>query len=135
MATLNQLRTRIDNWLVTRWPLVVSRQNTYFANNGHYWQGLITHTDYPSHTTDNDNDIIANNLNTHPSDQVASWLNVFSELDGITFPAALNCSVYETTNGKGYVVSLYVKFNDVIYSRSKNVGPLSELTQPWHIYV
>lgn len=133
MATLAQLRTRVDNWLTARWPTVVARQQNYFANRGHYWQGLLTHTIIPAHTSGADGDSIADRLSTQLHDQFSDWKAVFPEWDGASIPAALKVDVYETPDGKGWCATLYVRYNGTLYSRAQNVGPESQRTYGWRI--
>lgn len=133
MATLAQLRTRVDDWLAARWPTVLARQDTFFANRGRYWQGLITHTVVPAHTTAADADTVADRLSFKPTDQAQSWLDVLAELSGIAFPAALAVDVYDGTQGKGYVATIFVRYNGTIYTRSKNVGPESYRDVAWQV--
>lgn len=133
MATLTQLRTRVDAWLADKWPTMVARQENYRTNRGMYWQGLITHTVVPSHTNAADGDSIADQLSVHPHDQFADWISVFPEWDGLPIPCALEVSVYEGPTGVGWWATLYVRYNGILYARSQNVGPQSNLTQPWHV--
>lgn len=133
MATLAQLRTRVDDWLAARWPTVLARQDAFFTNRGRYWQGLITHTVIPAHTTAVDADVVADRLAMHPTDQAQSWLDVLAELSGIVFPAALVMDVYDGPQGKGYVATIFVRHNGTLYSRSQNVGPESFRTQAWAV--
>lgn len=133
MATLNQLRTRVDAWLADKWPTVVARQQNYFANRGQYWQGLKTHTIDPAHTNGSDGDSVPDRLNAQPTDAFSNWSNVFPEWDGVPIPCALKVDVYDGPQGKGWVATIFIRFNGVLYSRSQNVGPESYRTEPWHI--
>lgn len=133
MATLSLLRTRIDTWLTARWPTITARQDLYFQNNGKYWQGLITHSIPPSHTTVQDNDIVPDNYNSKPTDQNESWKDVFPAFETIPFPCQLQCDVYSGPKGKGYVVTIRVIHNGNTYIRSQNVGPEDSYTKPWQL--
>lgn len=133
MATLAQLRTRVDAWLADKWPTVVARQQNYFANRGQYWQGLRTHTLYPAHTNGADGDAVPDRLDAGPSDQFSTWRNVFPEWDGLPIPCALQIDTYDGPQGKGWVATIFVRYNGVLYSRSQNVGPESGRTQPWQV--
>ena len=132
MATLAQLRIRVDAWLADKWPTVVARQQNYFTNRGHYWQGLKTHTIDPAHTNGSDGDSAPDRLNSNPTDQFENWSNVFPEWDGVPIPCALQVDTYgvaqrnedgSVTVLQGWVATIWIRYNGVLYSRSQNVGP------------
>lgn len=133
MATLAQLRTRVDAWLEVKWPTVVARQSNYFTNRGRYWQGLITHGVIPTHSNSVDGDSIADRLNQSPTDQFENWLVVFPEWQLEALPCALKCDVYDGPGGKGYCATIFIRYGGVLYSRSRNVGPESHRTEAWHV--
>ena len=133
MATLLQVRTRVDAWLADKWPTVVARQQNYFANRGTYWQGLITHSVVPSHTNGADGDSVADRLSITPDDAFQDWIVAFPEWNGIALPAAVKIDVYGGPQGQGWVATIYIRYNGVLYSRSQNVGPDSHRTEAWHI--
>lgn len=133
MATLIQVRTRVDTWLADKWPTITARQENYKSNRGNYWQGVRTHTVVPAHTNGADGDTIPDRLEQEPSDAFSDWKNVFPEWDGVAIPCALQCDVYESPQGKGYVATVFIRYNGVLYSRSRNVGPESHRTEAWHI--
>jgi hypothetical protein len=85
MPTLNQIRTRVDDWLQARWPTLRDRQEAYFAQHGRYWQGLRTHLGNVEHSTTTTSDAIADNLGSAPSDQQATWMDRYPELAGYPF--------------------------------------------------
>lgn len=133
MATLAQTRTRVDNWLATHWPQFVARQENYFTNKGRYWQGLLTHTTVPPHTSGADGDSIGDRINIHPTDQFEDWITAFPEWENVALPAAVKVDVYDGPQGKGYCATLYVRFNGVLYSRAQNVGPEAFRTYGWRV--
>jgi hypothetical protein len=133
MANLAQLRTRVDAWLADKWPTVVARQQNFFANRGRYWQGLKTHTIDPAHTNSTEGDSIPDQLNANPTDQFENWSTVFPEWDGVAIPCAVQCDVYDGPEGKGWVATIWIRFNGTLYSRSQNVGPESHRTEAWHV--
>lgn len=134
MPTLVQVRTKVNDWLTARWPTVISRQETYYGNNGRYWQGLWTHMSFPSHTPGQDGDISPDNLGSHPTDQVATWLDFFSELQGIPISAAVRCDVYIGPLGPGFVLTVELSYQNLNYRRSQNYGPESWRTVAWFSY-
>lgn len=133
MATLNQLRTRVDAFLAAKWPTIVARQDNFFANRGRYWQGLRTHTIIPAHTNTITGDAVADRLADNPADAFENWLAAFPEWEGIGLPCAVQVDSYESDAGKGWVATLYVTYSGVTYRRSRNVGPLSALTKAWEV--
>jgi hypothetical protein len=134
MPTLAQMRTAVDNWLTNKWPAVTSRQETYFANQGRYWQGLITHLVPPAHTNSTDGSKTGDRLDQGPSDQPNSrtWLDVFPEWLSELLPATAIMDVYDGPLGKGYVATVRATHNGTLYERSQNVGPETWRTQAWH---
>lgn len=133
MATLAQLRTRVDSWLASHWPAFVARQENYFTNRGNYWQGLLTHSVTPAHTNGSDGDSVADRINIHPTDQFEDWITAFPEWEGMALPAAVKVDTYDGPAGKGYCATIYVRHNGVLYSRAQNVGPESNRTYAWRV--
>lgn len=136
--TLNQLRNRVDTWLTNKFTGangLISRQNAYFAANGKYWQGLITHSSFPTHTTSTTGDTTADKLTFHPTDQQSSWSTFLPEWTGENFAAAAKIDVYDGPSGKGWIVHVFVKFNGVVYERRKTFGPSTAWDFAWRILV
>lgn len=133
MATLSQVRTRVDAWLADKWPVLVARQETYFANHGHYWQGVRTHTFDLNHTSQTDGDSSPDNLNSRPTDVEESWTTLFPAWEGVSIPAVLKVDVYDGPLGKGWVATVWVAYNGTVYRRSRNVGPWTERTEAWAV--
>jgi hypothetical protein len=130
MATLAQVRTRINDFLTARWPALVNMQDSYFSSKGRYFQGLWTHTAQIDQTTDNDT--LADRLDDKPTDQTHSWRDrIGNALDATLFPARLRIDVYDGPRGKGWVATVQMKYGGILYERSKNVGPETYRTQPW----
>lgn len=133
MATLAQVRTKVDDWLASKWPTLVARQSNFFNNRGRYWQGVKTHTIVPVFTSGADGDSIGDNLDYFPSDAFSNWSNAFPEFLTTPIPCALQCDAYDGPDGKGWVATVWVRFNGTLYTRSQNVGPESYRTKPWSI--
>lgn len=128
--TLAEIRDAADTWLAARWPTVQARQTTYASNHsGRYWQGLKSHANFPTDAIAS----LADNLDSHPTDQAETWNDAISGLPA-NWPCALVMDVYNGPQGWGYVATVYVYVSqlDRVYSRSQNVGPESERTIPWH---
>lgn len=133
MASLAQVRTRVDDWLAARWPTVQARQATYAANhNGRYWQGLKTHTGEPNHTTATFADATPDRMTSKPSDQAETWRDFLDEINGVAIPAVFVMDCYQAPGGWGYVAHVYARHNGVLYHRAQGVGPENR-NQAWHV--
>jgi hypothetical protein len=135
MPTLQQVRDTVDTKLANFWTnQVVPRQAAYLAAHGEYWQGLaIFNVDnLPDNLDDGSSTVAAiiPILNTHPTDQVETWADLAFNL-GVTVPFAASIDVYDGPLGKGYVGTVWVKWNGNFYTRSQNVGPEDYRTRPW----
>lgn len=133
MATLNQIRTAVDDRLEALWPLLVARQDTYFTNKGRYFQGLITHLVVPNHLTGgaDPSPAGATNLAAKPADQVdtygnfglASWTEIF----------AVAVHMYDGPLGKGWWAECHVRVNGTHYIRARGQGP-EDRNHGWKVY-
>jgi hypothetical protein len=130
--TITTIRTKIDDWLTPRWAWLTSKQDDYFTANGHYFQGLWTHTNELEQTDALDGDQIPDNLTSSPADQTHTWQHaVGNALDALPLPARLRLDVYEGPQGHGWVARLQVKYQGNIYERAKQVGPETHHTHTW----
>lgn len=138
MPTLIQVRDRVNTWLATNFPALVTRQETFFANNGRYFQGLLTHNVPVDHGADSDlefGDTAPTETARTPSDFNVSWANYLPALVNLPFPAALRVDVYENTDGWGWSASVFIRINGTIYTRTQNgAGTETNRTQGWSIY-
>lgn len=125
MATLAQIRTKVDNWLAARWPTLVNLQETYFANHQRYFQGLITHSTEPT----DDVDTPPNRLSVRPTDQIERWGD-FTTLPA-TMPAALVIDVYNGPFGSGWCATVYVRVLGIVYTRTQQVGNETWRNSAW----
>lgn len=133
MPTLTQVRNRVDDWLIVRWPLVQARQSAYFTAHERYWQGLKTASVEPEHTTAVYANAKQDRLTVKPTDQAEAWLDFLVGLDDLAIPAALVMDVYDGPHGHGYVTTVIARYNGTIYSRSQNVGPEKYRIIDWHV--
>lgn len=131
MPTLNQMRNAIDTWVTNRWPTVVARQETYFGNHGHYWQGLRTHLVVPAYTNQIDGSKLGDRLALSPTDQPSSWVDVLPEWVAELLPVTLEIHVYDGPRGKGWVAILEATHNGTLYRRAQNVGPETWMPHAW----
>lgn len=130
MATLQQTRTAVDDWLAARWPTVVARQDTYASNHaGRYFQGVrwVSLAATPS-----DGGTVAPTLSVKPTDQQETWSDLNLGALG-SVPCSLQIDVYQGPGGWGWVATVEVLFNGTRYSRSRNVGAEDWRTQAWHV--
>lgn len=136
MPTLVQVRNAVDARLANLWVnQVVPRQTQYASNHGgRFWQGLITTaiTLLPNNPNDANNVFleVAPILNTHPTDQAETWLDNAINLEA-TIPMAVQMDVYDGPQGKGFVGTVWARWNGNTYSRSQNSGPESFRTLAW----
>jgi len=128
--TIATVKTKINDWLAGRWVTLKARQETYYANNGHYFQGLWTHNAEVTQTDSLDN-TAADNLTSKPTDQTHTWRDFLSTSLDAPIPARLKIDVYDGPKGKGWQAVLQVKYKNKIYQRTKQVGPESYRTHDW----
>lgn len=135
-ATLASTRLKVDTWLTNIWPTITSKQDTYLSTHGRYWQGHLAFTlaNIPNFTGAQDGDAIPDNLNSRPHYQSETIADLFPTLVGNTIPAAFLCTQYLGPHGPGYCVTIFVKFNGTVYTRSRNVGFDAWRTQDWSVY-
>lgn len=133
MATLIQLRNRVDAWIDARLPAVQAMQEAFRASHGRYWQGLKTHSKPPEHTTAEDVDADPDGLDEKPTDEQETWRTSFPALASIKFPASLTCDTYSGPGGHGYVLTVRVSHNGKTYSRAINVGPETDRSYGWRL--
>lgn len=135
--TLVQLRNRVDNWLTNKFTGangLIARQNAYFATNNKYWQGLITHSSPPAHSSTNVADAPADKFTFHPTDQPATWTDFLPEWNGENFAAAAQIDVYNGESGRGWIVRVFVRYGGTIYERCKSFGPDTSFDFAWRVY-
>lgn len=117
MATLAQIQTAVNNRLSTFLPLIRTRQETYFANHGRYWQG-IAFSSVPD-----DGALVTPNYNLKPTDQNSSWADAGVNAD---LPAQVEAQIaihtYEAPGSVfGYFVVVRVSKNGTTYRRTAQV--------------
>jgi hypothetical protein len=117
MATLQQIRDAIDARLAVLWPTLVSRQNTYFALRGRYFQGLATHAVPPT----DGNLVVADRLSARPDYQLEDW----TAFGVATWTEAFSIEVHQYVGplGAGWVAFARVTVLGQIYVRAKGQGP------------
>jgi hypothetical protein len=133
MPTLVQCRDAIDTFVTNRWPTILARQETFLANRGRYWQGLVTHSNIPAWLSNQDGSAVGDRLTRSPSDQGAgtTWATVFPEWVSDLLPAQLCVDVYNGPQGHGWTLTVRVTHNGTLYLRVVNVGPESSRAKGW----
>jgi hypothetical protein len=115
--------------------MLVARQNTYAAShNGKFFQGLLTFSSLPAHTTTQSADKLADRLTAKPTDQSLSWADAFPEFNTELFAAGAKVDVYDGPIGKGWWIVVYVKHNGIVYHRCKSFGPDKSRDHDWEVY-
>ena len=117
MATLAQIQTAVNARLSDFLPKVRTRQETYFANHGKYWQGIAFST------VPDDGALVTPNYSLKPTDQNSSWADAGVNAD---LPAQVECQiaihVYEKPGSVfGYVVVVRVSKAGTTYRRTGQV--------------
>jgi len=117
--SLASTQSDIDTALATLITNINSAQATFFASNGYYWQGLISHNTIPA----NGNSVAANNLSAVPSDQNVTWDTFMGANKPGTLPAAVYVHTYKNPNGsQGYKIQKLFIYSAAFYSSQVDSG-------------
>jgi len=124
-SNLQEAGDYMMNDLITK---LESKQNSYFSQNGTYWQGLETFNIPPFTLGYPD-------LRRKPIGQILDWVDF-----GLKMPELSNFSsrvdTYQTKVGHGYVITLTVQNGDgAIFEKSYNVGSEYERTKDWSLVI
>lgn len=131
MATLQQIRDKIDPILADLATKIDARQAVYFANNGEYFQGKWTHQAEPVDGVDTTPD----NLADTPTNIQTRWNQLLAGVDlPAQLPMRIKCDVYQNAAGWGYWLTVQVKLlNGDVWQRSRNMqGNETQNTEAWH---
>lgn len=150
MPTLNQVRTYVDQKLSDLWDYANDRQTIYAQNHGRYWQGLITRkmlrNHLPADPTVQEDDVL-------PDDQEYDQDGnpIHAEVIGVAgshtlgwrgalpaLPAKLPCvfqaDEWQSPSGIGWKLTVWVKYDGTIYSRSRSRHEDDSITtEPWRV--
>ncbi len=127
-----QAQALADQWVTDRWALIAARQEAKLLL-GHYWQGLPSHSVVPAYTGMVDAAATGGQLTSSPSDQPATWLDVLPEVQTDKVPGRVTIDVYNSPSGKGWTLTIELKFNGDLWQRVKNVGPETWRELAWHL--
>ena len=126
MATLQQIKDAVDAKLATLWTAIQSREDTFLAANGRYFQGLRTHATAPADGATALPDIGT----TVPIGQPgAPWP---AAIRNTAMEMAIQIDVYHAPGGqKGYQATVYVEVLGHLYARTQQVGPETWRVMGW----
>ena len=120
------LQAQVDAELTDLFTGAPARQNTYFTNNGRYWQGRRVMT-----LTPEDGALVAVDTSKKQTD-CPSWATA-----NVTLPATMRCAVWiDAYQGPGvdhgWVANAAVKCQGAIYHRARNfAGSQTWRTHDW----
>lgn len=133
MPTITAVRNAVDARLATLWSVIQTRQDTYYAAHGRYFQGKRTAASEPANTGAGSlQTAVGDLLADHPADQRETWLDFLPELDGLAVEMVLTIDVYHGPEGQGYVGTVRVSHNGTIYERAAQSGPETWRAAAWH---
>jgi len=118
--------TTVDTAFASVWSDIQAKQDSYFAANQIYFQGLWTHSNLPADGNAVDPDL----LGSHPTNQSATWNDFGSATMNL---AAMKCDQYLGPDGAGYVASLALMVGSDFWIKSINNGPEDERSIDWAI--
>lgn len=117
--SLASTQSDIDTAVATLITNINSAQATYYAANGKYWQGLISHNTIPA----DGGSVAADNLTSTPSDQVVTWNTFMGANKPGTLPAAVYVHTYKKPNGQqGYKIQKLFIYSAAFYSSLVDSG-------------
>lgn len=131
MATLAQIKTAVDNRLITLLGVVATKQTTYAGNHGgHYWQGQKTHSVNPA----DGNTVLPDIGTTCPVGQPGDPWPLAARNTASEMAAQIDVYKSAVTPFEGYAVTVWVDVLGTTYSRTQNVvGDEAYRTIGWHI--
>ena len=126
MATLQQIKDAVDTKLATLWAAIQSREDTFFAANGRYFQGLRTHSVTPADGVTALPDIGT----TVPVGQPGAPWPV--AIRNTAMEMAIQIDVYHAPGGqKGYQATVFVTVAGRLWARAQQVGPETWRVMGW----
>lgn len=124
MATLGEIRTKVDNVLADLWVnKIVPKEEAFFALHGRYAQVLISPTTIP------EDDATGEFTYRPPSDE--GWAPDFTFSIATPVPAAFEIHTHGGPGGHGFTAHVYVTVLGKTYHRAKAYGVGGE-DVAWH---
>jgi len=131
MAISAGLKTDVENIIVDLVADLTPRQNSFFAINGKYWEGALTHDILPADGVGKVPD------KTKKKSDFVPW-NKFGGGSGVDLPSLMKCctcvNAYDGPLGKGWCVFGFVKEGNDKHRRCENIGPDTRRTFDWIEY-
>lgn len=125
MATAQQIRDQVDAKLANLWTAIQTKENSYFAANGRYFQGLKTHTLTPKDGAETTPDVGTKTPHYQPDPWPLAIRNT-------AMPMTLEIHQYVTPDGTaGYQASVTVQIGADIWERTAQVGPETYRQHGW----
>ena len=124
MATLNQIRNKVDTFLADLWVnTLVPKEEAYFAKHGHYAQVIIS----PETKVSDDGTGVF--VKRPPSDE--QFAADFSFEIASPIPAQLEIHTHDRGSQHGFTAHVWVEVLGKAYHRSKNYK-FGSVDVPWH---
>lgn len=139
MATLLQVRNYVDQKLSDLWDYADARQTIYASNHGRYWQGLLLNRNLRNHLPvdptvledPTEDDEVSGIAGSHE----VGWKAALPALPA-SLPCAFQADEFLSPSGIGWTLTVWVKYNGTIYTRSRTRHEDDSLTtEPWSVYV
>lgn len=121
------VQTRVNTFLANVAATAATRQATYIAARGRYWQGRRVCSQTPA-----DGATAAPVLTDRPTDQAESWADL-----NLTLPANIEvnlwCDAYQAPGARhGYMLGVEVVYGGELWYRTQNFqGPETWRTVGW----
>lgn len=132
MPALASVQATIDTQLAAlRTGTLSPQQSAYRAGRLKFFQGIVT-TDLSALPNNTDVSLLQTtvpNLARRPTDQAEDWGAFGVAVASLAF--AVEIHNYGGPLGEGWVIIVYFKHNDRIFSRAVNIGPETHRDSPW----
>jgi hypothetical protein len=124
MATLAQIRTKVDSFLADLWAnTIVPKEEAYFALHGHYAQVLVSPV---VRVSDDGTGIFTKRP---PSDE--HFASDFDLTIATPIPAQIEIHTHDGVEQHGFTAHVYVEVLGKLYHRSKNYQ-FGDTDVAWH---
>mgnify|MGYP004452357777 FL=1 len=127
MANVAEILGQIDAGIASYTPIITELQNNYRSQNGHYWQGLFTHSSPPIDANTGSPDLLDNS----PTDQAISWDDIAGGVMPAEMLSRIRIDTYSSPQGEGFVIVAEKIVNNTTYQKSYNVGPEDHRNSDW----
>lgn len=125
MATLKEIRDKVDARLTSLWPIVVEKQQAYLAKHGRYAQVLVS----PETNVEDDGEGTFIKRLPHYENNG----NDFEFTIDTPIPMQIEIQQNQRGNERGFTVTVYVTVSSTTYRRIHSYG-LGPENVNWHDY-